>query len=157
MKIEGTKGVFAVVILVWLAMMAIPVVVWFDDPDNLGATVFCILFAVLISLGVTFVALKEALTYYTLDGEGITEHFLSRTRTFRWDECRFIKKIKRKHYGRINGTIVCSKSGLPVHISERKICSYQWPEKNTMFIVDRSDEIYREFLTWCGGERDIRE
>lgn len=157
MKIEGTKGVFSVVILVWLVAPIIPIVAWFDDPDNLGATVFCIFLAVSISLSVTFVAVKEALTYYTLDENSITEHFLSRTRTFRWDECRFIKKIKRKYYGRISDTIVCSKSGLPVHISERKICSYQWPEKNTMFIVDRSDEIYQEFLTWCGGERDIRE
>lgn len=155
MKIDGVRDAFVAVILVWIFAVFVLIVAIYTDSAS-GPQLFSILLVVVIALYVTFVALREALTSYTLDREGITEHFLSRTRTFRWDECRFIKRIERKRYERTIDTIVCSKSGLPANISERKIRSYRWPEKDTMFIVGRSDEIYQEFLIWCGGERDIR-
>ena len=157
MKIGGAKIVYYAIMCVWIFVVFVLLIIAAYTDSISGPKLFGIFLAVVMALYVTFVALKEALTYYTLDGEGITEHFLSRTRTFRWDECRFIKRIGRKRYERTIDTIVCSKSGLPANISERKISSFQWPKKNTMFIVGRSDEIYQEFLTWCGGERDIRE
>lgn len=156
MKIDGAKVVYYAIMCVWIFAVLVLIAAIYTDSTS-GPKLFGILLVVVIALHVTFVALKEALTYYILDENGITEHFLSRTRTFSWDECRFIKRIGRKRYERTIDTIVCSKSGLPANISERKVCSYRWPEKNTMFIVGRSDEIYQQFLTWCGGERDIRE
>ena len=157
MKIEGLKSAFPVIVIIWAVSAAIPVVSFCTDPDNLGAIVFCVLLALAMALPASYLLIKQGLTYYTLDGDGITEHFFSHTRTFRWDECRFIKQVYlRSRYNSVK-TIVCCKSGLPYGMPESKIYSYHWPNKDTIRIGNRPDSVYQEFLTWCGGERDIRE
>lgn len=157
MKIEGLKSAFPAIVIIWAVSAAIPIVSFCTDPDSLGANVFCILLALAMALPASYILLKLGVTYYTLDEEGITEHCFSKTRTFLWSECRFIKRTQVEASRGYVEVIICSKIGLPAGMSDRKSYNYKWPNKETMRISNCTDEIYREFLTWCGGERDIRE
>lgn len=156
MKISGLKYALQAVIILSIVMLG-AVLAEVINCDDIPRYLPQIILLLLFWLCVSFMLLKEWLTYYTLDEKGITEHFLSRSRTFLWSECRFINQIGVQSYAVRIKTIICSKSGLPYEISDKKIGSYRWPKKETMCIRNRDDEIYREFLIWCGGERDIRE
>lgn len=157
MKIGGSKDALLGIGVMLIVSGSIPAVSFYTDPDSLGANVFCILLALAMALPASYILLKLGVTYYTLDEEGITEHCFSKTRTFLWSECRFIKRTQVEASRGYVEVIICSKIGLPAGMSDRKSYNYKWPNKETMRISNCTDEIYREFLTWCGGERDIRE
>ena len=101
---------------------------------------------------------KNYFTYYILDSAGITEHFFSRTRTLRWEECRFIRRIvvRGSWKNTSENRIVCSRHAPPAEYDDFRLSKYRWPRKDTFNIRNASDEIYEEFLKWCGGEKDIR-
>lgn len=156
MKIEGLIDAFIGIGVMWIVSGSIPAVSLYTDPDNLGVNVFCILIALAMALPSSYILLKLGVTYYILDEEGITEHCFSKSRTFLWSECRFIKRtLVEAGHGYVK-VIICSKTGLPARMTERQSYKYNWPNKDTMQISNCSDSIYREFLIWCSGERDIR-
>lgn len=156
MKIEGLKAAFIGIGVMCIVSGSIPAVSLYTDPDNLGVNVFCILIALAMALPSSYILLKLGVTYYILDEEGITEHCFSKSRTFLWSECRFIKRTQVEAGRGYVEVIICSKTGLPARMTERQSYKYNWPNKDTMRISNCSDSIYRELLIWCGGERDIR-
>ena len=156
MKIDGVKAAFLGIGILWGVFGCAIAMSYHKEPDNVGALVFCILIALVVALPSTYILLKQGLTYYILDEEGITEHCLSKSRTFLWRDCQFVKRIKVEAFRHANDVIICYRPGLPVEMSDREIYKYNWPRKDTMRISNCSDSIYQEFLIWCGGERDIR-
>lgn len=155
MRIEGLRDGIWNFLVVLIASVSFPIVVNYDSPTS-GAIVFSILCSVTFLLFSSILLVKQRFTYYVLDKDGITEYFFSRSRTFLWDECRFIKKVGISSLGSVNTAIICCKESLPVGISARQLLSYHWPKEKTILIGNRPDSVYREFLIWCGGERDIR-
>ncbi len=157
LKISGFKSGIYIGAIISVVIIACVTFIVATSDNWIQESLLEVVFLMIVCAIVDYFTLRAGLTYYTLDKKGITEHFLSRTRTFRWDECRFIKQINIRSFRTGIQTIVCSKSGLPYGMLESKIYSYRWPRNDTMLISNRPDSVYREFLIWCGGERDIRE
>ena len=106
-----------------------------------------------------FVFIRDYMTFYTVDTTGITEHCFKRLRTIRWSDCCFINRITVRgmiYSSASQEVIICSRHSLPVEIDDRKLSKYHWPKNETIIIQNAKDDVYYEFLKWCGGERDIR-
>ena len=96
---------------------------------------------------------------YTLDENGITEHSFGRQRTLLWQECRFIKRIRLRGYtsgSAIMQVIICSRTAPPVGMTDDALARFQWPKEDTFQIKNAFDSVYEPFLTYCGGEKDLR-
>lgn len=111
------------------------------------------------------ISFTAAFSVYELTAKGITQTVLFVKRHFLWDEFKFIGVQRIIGGFVVSGTnssfIRCSTAVLPKTMDneqfQRKIC---WSPTKTITIElpdKNGDEFYREFLSYCGGERDIRE
>lgn len=107
----------------------------------------------------------KAFSVYTLDHDGITQKCVFFSRRFEWDSCKYIGVQKlfvaATRIGGYSLQIRCSTISLPKSMTveqfERK---WLWRPSKTITIslpYKNRDEFYREFFSYCGGERDIRE
>lgn len=115
-------------------------------------------------IALIIVTFTKAFSVYTLDHDGITQKCVFFSRRFEWDSFKYIGVQKLRTWtSPVPYTlhIRCSTISLPKSMSieqfEKKM--YWWPSKTiTIICPDKnSDNFYREFLSYCGGERDIRE
>ena len=155
--IKGRKEVIPIAIIYTILTM---LCVFFMASGSDESHNYLLLILILISAwiaGVCFL-LKELFVVYTIDEKGITEKVFSKSRTFQWQECKYIMRTSIQ--GSLSRTttqaIICSKCALPPDLSAQKIPTYHWPKQDTMRILNADDRIYNDFLSWCGGERDIR-
>ena len=116
-----------------------------------------------ISLCVIIGTFSAAFSTYYLDYEGITQKCFFLTRHFYWKDFKYIgmhEMVGVSSTGR-SWHIRCSTRPLPKNLTAKelqkklywppsKTITIEWPEKG-------GDEFYREFLSYCGGERDIRD
>lgn len=121
--------------------------------------VMIILMGFIITIGL----FTKAFSIYYLDYEGITQKCLFVERHFAWKDFKFIGKHEMVGVSRgaRSRQIRCSTASLPKNLTARefekklywpltKTITIEWPEKG-------GDAFYQEFLSYCGGERDIRE
>lgn len=158
MKIRGRKEfIIALVVISFTTFIIVAsFFLFYQGSINRYLPQLSVLIAAWASLGYVFV--KFYLTYYTVDTTGVTEHLFSKSRTFRWDECCFIKRIvvSGRIYDAAQQVIICSRHIPPKDYDDIRLSTYNWPQKETIKIRNATDEIYSEFLKWCGGEKDIR-
>ena len=119
-------------------------------------------FVIALIIFILAMSFTKAFSTYYLDYEGISQKCFFVTRRFCWGDFKFICKHRIVSSG--NGMqchIRCSTVPLPKEMTvkelEKKI---YWPPSKTITIEwphKGGDEFYREFLSYCGGERDIRE
>lgn len=158
MKIRGRKEFLIALVIVSFTTFTILGLFFLthNRPDVSYWPHILMLFLAWLCLALVF--FKYYLTYYTVDTEGITEHFFSKTRTLRWDECRFIRRIIVRDSVKNTSEyrIICSRHAPPAGYDDFRLSRYSWPKEDTFNIRNASDDIYEEFLKWCGGEKDIR-
>lgn len=107
---------------------------------------------------IALVAALENSVHYIIDEKGITRKSPLRSSSFQWEEFKFISDFYQN--GLIKGTdhwIICSKHSRPLTSDGKADRNYRWSRKDSVLIRWRDDEFYREFLSYCGGERDIHE
>lgn len=148
--------------IVWFCILiSIPLAIWyFIDWDM--ARLVCILAG---QVGILVVSFTKAFSIYTLDYKGITQKCVFFTRRFEWDSFKYIGVQRLTKGGTMGASpsyfIRCSTLALPKTMAEKeleeklywrpsKTITLPWPDKN-------GDELYRNFLSYCGGERDIRD
>ena len=76
-----------------------------------------------------------------------------------WDEFMFIAhyyQYTRLGAG-VDNWIICSTHPKPLTDKGKDDIFYKWSESDTILIRWRGEEFYREFLSYCGGERDERD
>lgn len=149
--------------IIWFCfLMIFPLVklfVW----ENEQVTAIWLMISALALLIVSF---TSAFSVYTLDNEGITQKCVFFTRRFPWSSFKFIgvQKLTRgggAMAGGSNYLIRCSITALPKSLTERQLEKKLYWRPSTSISIPlpdkNGDEVYREFLSYCGGERDIRE
>lgn len=139
----------------------IPAVKYLEYRDlvTLSAMKFFIVFIIIILV----LMFSSAFSTYYLDYDGITQKCFLVTRHFDWKDFKFIGK-KRDIGGSRPApalSIRCSTVPLPKNMSAKEFDkkSY-WPPSKTITIEwpnKGGEAFYQEFLSYCGGERDIRE
>lgn len=116
-----------------------------------------------ISLCVIIETFSAAFSTYYLDYEGITQKCFFLTRHFYWKDFKFIgiHEIAGVSDAPRSCHIRCSTVPLPKNLTAKELeKKTHWPPSKTITIEWRykgGDEFYREFLSYCGGERDIRD
>lgn len=117
-----------------------------------GATIICT--SIIFIIGV----FTKAFSTYWLDYEGITQKCFFVERYFCWKDFKFIRA--HKIWGGMRW-LRCSTVALPTNMTEKEFeKKTHWSLRGTITIEfphENGDEFYREFLSYCGGERDIRE
>ena len=116
-------------------------------------------------LAILVVSFTKAFSVYTLDYQGITQKCVFFTRRFKWDSFKYIGVQRLTKGGKMTTSssyyIRCSTLALPKNMTEKEFEKklYWWPSKTiTLPWPDKNgDELYRNFLSYCGGERDIRD
>ena len=117
----------------------------------------CIIIFFLVVLIMMF---TKAFSTYYLNYEGITQKCFFVTKHFGWDEFKFIGKQRMPARGRFSTPstwIRCSTMALPENLTVKQFEKMNWPILKTMTIEWHGDQFYQEFLSYCGGERDIRD
>lgn len=107
---------------------------------------------------IALVAAWENSVSYIVDEKGITRKTPLRRQSFQWEDFKFISDFYQN--GLIKGTdhwIICSKHSKPLTSDGKADRNYRWSRRNSVLIRWRGEEFYREFLSYCGGERDIRD
>ena len=148
-------------VFAWFFILSwIPAVIYLGFRYNFDIMEWVFIIVIIIST-LVMIFTKAFSTYY-LDYEGISQKCFFVTRRFCWGDFKFICKHRIVSSG--NGMqchIRCSTVPLPKEMTvkelEKKI---YWPPSKTITIEwphKGGDEFYREFLSYCGGERDIRE
>ena len=149
-------------VFAWFFILSwIPAVMYLRYIDMLSysGTLFLIAFFILV-LALMF---TKAFSTYYLDYDGITQKCFFATRYFAWKDFKFIGKNRDVGGNRPAPalSIRCSTVPLPKNLTAKELekKSY-WPPSRTITIEwpeKGGDEFYREVLSYCGGERDIRE
>lgn len=117
-----------------------------------------------ISTCVIIVMFSHAFSTYYLDYEGITQKAFFVERRFYWKDFKFIGKHETSGgfwSSRRGLCLRCSTVALPKNMTKKELekkthwplsttITIEWPHKNEY-------QFYQEFLSYCGGERDIRE
>lgn len=158
MIIKPQKSTF----FAWFFVLTwIPALIYLHYVDFISnnATVFLIA-SVVIVLSLYF---TTAFSTYYLDYEGITQKCFFVTRHFYWKDFKFVGKQLEAGSGMNvrSVQIRCSTVPLPKEMTAKELEEkVYWPPSKTITIEWRQkggDEFYQEFLSYCGGERDIRE
>lgn len=116
---------------------------------------------ILYLIGLVFLFTRAFSTYY-LDHTGITQKCFFITRHFDWKEFKFIKRQEMAGNGGGRTIVIrCSTAALPKSITAKELeTKVFWPPSKTITIEwpnKGGEAFYQEFLSYCGGERDIRE
>lgn len=146
--------------ILWFSLLLLlPISIYFS---NDSPKLIVVIIGEIASIIVTF---TKAFSIYTLDYDGITQKCIFIFREFKWESFKYIGVQKltggTTRAGGYCLQIRCSTVSLPKSMSieqfEKKMywrpsktITIPWPDKN-------GDKFYREFLSYCGGERDIRE
>lgn len=120
----------------------------------------------LIGISVCAIVLQFSYTFstYYIDYEGITQKAFFVERHFYWKDFKFIGK--HETHGSFGSSrpgicLICSTVALPKEMTKKKLAKKTyWPPSKTINIEwphKNEDRFYSEFLSYCGGERDIRE
>ena len=149
-------------VFAWFFILSwIPAVIYLGFRYNFDIMEWVFIIVIIIST-LVMIFTKAFSTYY-LDYEGITQKCFFLTRHFYWKDFKYIgmhEMVGVSSTGR-SWHIRCSTRPLPKNLTAKelqkklywppsKTITIEWPEKG-------GDEFYREFLSYCGGERDIRE
>lgn len=127
--------------------------------DYAAQGIMVILMGFIITIGL----FTNVFSIYYLDYEGITQKCLFVERHFYWKDFKFIGKqdIAGVSRGARSRHIRCSTAPLPKNLTAKEFeKKLDWPLTKTITIEwpDKvGDEFYQKFLSYCGGERDIRE
>ncbi len=149
-------------VFAWFFILSwIPAVIYLGFRYNFDIMEWVFIIVIIIST-LVMIFTKAFSTYY-LDYEGITQKCFFLTRHFYWKDFKYIgmhEMVGVSSTGR-SWHIRCSTRPLPKNLTAKelqkklywppsKTITIEWPEKGC-------DEFYREFLSYCGGERDIRD
>lgn len=116
----------------------------------------------ILAFGFILVSLISVLRYntkYVVDEAGITRKKpFRREQSFMWNEFMFIAHYyQHTRLGAgVDNWIICSTHPKPLTDKGKDDIFYKWSESDTILIRWRGEEFYREFLSYCGGERDER-
>ena len=146
--------------ILWFGLLlSFPLTVYFAKayPE-----LICMAVGIVALLLVTF---TKSFSVYTLDENGITQKCFFFTRWFAWESFKYIGLQKYTKGGKMTTSyglfIRCSTVSLPKSMTTKELekKTYWAPSKTiTIPFPDKGgDEMYRKFLSYCGGERDIRE
>lgn len=148
----------------WFFMLiSIPLVIYFFGDDDRESQ-FARIYLLCLSVSMLILSFTKAFSTYTLDYIGITQECVFFSRTFKWTDFKYIG-VQRVRGGpaRPSDWIRCSTVSLPKSMTkdefEKK--GYWRPSKTITISLgydDKAgDELYQKFLSYCGGERDIRD
>lgn len=144
--------------IVWFCgLISIPIAIWYFRDD-----MFRMIFILVILVGPLVLGFTKAFSVYTLDYQGIIQKCVFFTRRFEWDSFKYIGLQRLNGSGpRIYYYIRCSTLALPKTMTEKEFEKKKyWRPSKTITIIPpnkNGDELYRNFLSYCGGERDIRD
>lgn len=113
--------------------------------------VLCVVFALY--------TVVKMLRYWEVDEVGVTEHLLWFSKRLLWSEMKYTGLWTEGSFtvrGFPRTYIVCSKSCFPQNKTKDQLRAHHWPRSQTILIPHQTDQLYFEFLTYCGGERNIQ-
>lgn len=121
----------------------------------------------IVLMGLTWMIgmFTKAFSTYYIDYEGITQKCFFVKRHFYWEDFKFIGEHEMSggfwSTGGKSWALRCSTIALPKNMTEKEFKKKAyWPPSKTItidFPEKNIEQFYQEFLSYCGGERDIRE
>lgn len=142
------------VFLLIVFMVLIPVFIWALLNGHAEGLFFIVLCAVMVVRSV-FMLFR----YWEVDKIGVTEHLLWFSKRLLWSEMKYTGLWTEGSFtvrGFPRTYIVCSKSCFPQNKTKDQLRAHHWPRSQTILIPHQTDQLYFEFLTYCGGERNIQ-
>lgn len=147
--------------VLWFCMLtSIPLVIHFFRDSS-----FELIFLLCCEVGILIVTFTKAFSSYTLDYRGIKQECGFYSRSFEWETFKYIGVQRLIRGGGLGATpsyyIRCSTVALSKSMTkdefEKKL--YWRPSKTITIPLQNKDgnEIYQKLLSYCGGERDIRD
>ena len=154
----------------YFTLISIPLVIYFLGDDDRESQ-FVRIYLLCLSVSMLILAFTKTFSTYTLDYKGITQNIgitqkcVFFSRTFEWTDFKFIGVQRMPggwSTGRAADWIRCSTVSLPKSMTKDEFeKKAYWRPSKTITIsleVDKGgDELYQKFLSYCGGERDIRD
>lgn len=155
----------------FFTLISIPLVIYifvyyYGYDDSKFELISCLCFELIILI-FTF---TKAFSTYTLDYKGITQNIgitqkcVFFSRTFEWTDFKYIgiQTVVGNGTARPADWLRCSTVSLPKDMTREKFeKKVYWRPSKTITIsieVDKGgDELYQKFLSYCGGELDIRD
>lgn len=145
--------------------LVIPFVIYlYRDGDDQAELIFFVCFFSCHSVSMLILTFTKAFSTYTLDYIGITQECVFFSRTFKWTDFKYIgaQRLVGRGVARPADWLRCSTVSLPKSMTkdefEKK--AYWRPSKTITISLEYDkggDELYQKFLSYCGGERDIRD
>lgn len=117
------------------------------------------LFYIILCIACALCAVCKMFRYWEVDGLGVTVYLLWSSKHLLWSEMKYIGLWTEGTFGPFQQSrtyIVCSKSCFPQNKTKGQLRAYHWPRSQTILIPHQTDQLYFEFLTYCGGERNIQ-
>lgn len=94
---------------------------------------------------------------YYVDKDGIREENFLTSRSFSWNDFKFIGYQRYTKGSKHSFHILCLTKALPRDMTQEKFQKTFFRRKYAITLRYRNEDFYQEFLYYCGGERDIRE
>lgn len=150
----------AYTVLWFCALISIPLVIYFFRDRQ-----FELVFLLCCAVGMLIVTFTKAFSSYTLDYRKIKQKCGLCSRAFEWGAFKYIGVQRLVRGGGLGATpsyyIRCSTVALPKSMTKDEFDKklYWRPSKTITIPLQDKDgnEIYQKFLSYCGGERDIRD
>ena len=147
----------------FFTLISIPLVIYFLGDDDRESQ-FVRIYLLCLSVSMLILTFTKAFSTYTLDYIGITQKCVFFSRTFEWSDFKYIgvQRLVGNGTARPADWLRCSTVSLPKDMTkdefEKK--AYWRPSKTITISLEYDkggDELYQKFLSYCGGERDIRD